>query len=199
VVDAAKRLELVAAEAASCRDCDLWRRGTQTVFGEGPADARVVMVGEQPGDQEDLEGAPFVGPAGRLLDDAMVEAGLERSEVYVTNAVKHFKWEPRGKRRIHQRPNRTEVVACHQWLEQELAIFDPASVVVALGAIAGQALFGPTFRVGESRGAELQLDEHPVVATVHPSSVLRARGTEERASAYAGLVEDLVRVRALAS
>jgi DNA polymerase len=192
-------LAQLAAEAAGCRACDLWKVGTQTVFGRGPARARVVLVGEQPGDEEDKVGEPFVGPAGRLLDDAVEEAGLDRPSLYVTNAVKHFKWEPRGKRRIHQKPNRTEVVACHQWLEQELAVLLATAVVVALGATAGQSLFGPSFRVGTARGAALTLEAHPVVATIHPSAVLRARGSEERATAFAGLVDDLVRARELAA
>jgi uracil-DNA glycosylase len=198
----ANRLDLLLelkSEAAGCRACELWRRGTQTVFGAGPPDARLVLVGEQPGDEEDLSGEPFVGPAGRLLDDALDDAGLTREAVYVTNAVKHFKWEPRGKRRIHQKPNRTEVVACHRWLDAELQVLDPDAVIVALGATAGQALFGPTFRVGKARGTDLLLDEHPVVATIHPSAVLRSRGSEERAEAFAGLVEDLTRARKLAA
>jgi uracil-DNA glycosylase family protein len=190
-------LRSLAVEAADCQACDLWKRGTQTVFGRGPADARLALVGEQPGDEEDLVGEPFVGPAGRLLDDALSDVGLEREAIYVTNAVKHFKWSPRGKRRIHERPNRTEVVACHQWLERELEVLDADAVLVALGAIAGQALFGPKFRVGAARGADLELDGHRVVATIHPSAVLRSRDSEERARAYAGLVEDLRRASSL--
>jgi uracil-DNA glycosylase len=192
-------LRALAAEAAGCQACDLWKRATQTVFGTGPVEARLVLVGEQPGDEEDLAGAPFVGPAGRLLDQALGEVGLEREAIYVTNAVKHFKWSPRGKRRIHERPNRTEVVACHQWLARELEVLDADAVLVALGAIAGQALFGASFRVGAARGADLELDGHRVVATIHPSAVLRARDSDERARAYAGLVEDLRRARSLAA
>ncbi len=189
----------LAAEAQGCRACDLWKRGTQTVFGEGPASARVALVGEQPGDEEDRAGVPFVGPAGRLLDEAVDDAGLDRRKLYVTNAVKHFKWEARGKRRIHDKPNRTEVVACHHWLEQELAVLRRDAVLVALGATAGQSLFGPKFRVGASRGVDLELDGHPVVATIHPSAVLRARSSEEREASYGGLVDDLRRAARLAS
>lgn len=193
------QIQLLASDAEGCRACDLWKVGTQTVFGRGPADARVVLVGEQPGDEEDKVGEPFVGPAGRLLDDAVEDAGIDRSSVYVTNAVKHFKWEARGKRRIHQRPNRTEVVACHQWLEHELAVLPSDAVVVALGATAGQSMFGPKFRVGASRGQPLELDGRAVVATIHPSAVLRARSSEEREAAYQGLVDDLRRARELAA
>jgi uracil-DNA glycosylase len=192
-------IAVLAADAADCRACDLWERGTQTVFGRGPADARVVLVGEQPGDEEDKVGEPFVGPAGRLLDDAVRDAGLDRPSLYVTNAVKHFKWEGRGKRRIHQRPNRTEVVACHQWLERELAVLPPTAVVVALGATAGQSLLGPSFRVGAARGAWLELDGRPLVATIHPSAILRSRSREEREEAYQGLVDDLRRAGELAA
>jgi uracil-DNA glycosylase len=194
-----RSLRALRRDAADCRACELWKRATQTVFGAGPADARLVLVGEQPGDQEDLAGTPFVGPAGRLLDDALHDAGLERDRVYVTNAVKHFKWSPRGKRRIHERPNRTEVVACNQWLTAELAVLPEDAVVVVLGAIAGQALFGPKFRVGEARAGDLELDGRPVVATIHPSAVLRSRDSAERAQAYAGLVEDLRRAGSLAA
>jgi DNA polymerase len=166
------------------------------VFGAGPADAPLVLVGEQPGDEEDLAGTPFVGPAGRLLDDALEAAGLDRSCLYLTNAVKHFKWTPRGKRRIHDKPSRSEVVACHQWLDTELAQVDP-DVVVALGATAGQSLLGPSFRVGASRGRVLDLEGRPLVATLHPSAVLRARDHDERAAAFDGLVGDLARAWAL--
>jgi uracil-DNA glycosylase len=189
-------LRAAARDAAVCRACPLWERATQTVFGEGPPDAPLVLVGEQPGDEEDLAGAPFVGPAGRLLDDALDAAGLERSGLYVTNAVKHFKWKPRGKRRIHDKPNRTEVVACHQWLGAELTAVDP-DVVVALGATAGQALLGPSFRVGASRGVELEVEGRPLVATIHPSAVLRAREHDERVASFDGLVADLARARRL--
>lgn len=192
-------LDALRRAAAGCRGCGLYENATQTVFGDGSPGGRVMFVGEQPGDQEDRKGLPFVGPAGRVLDRALVEAGIERGDVYVTNAVKHFKWEPRGKRRIHQKPNRTEVVACHQWLDGELGVLDDAAVLVALGATAGQALFGPSFRVTKARGEELHLDEHPVVATIHPSAVLRARDSAERADAYEGFVDDLRRARSLAA
>jgi uracil-DNA glycosylase family protein len=191
-------LAVLAAEAQGCRACELWKRGTQTVFGNGPANARVVLIGEQPGDEEDRTGLPFVGPAGRLLDEAVEDAGLDRRRLYVTNAVKHFKWEARGKRRIHDKPNRTEVVACHQWLEQELAALRRDVVLVALGATAGQSLFGPKFRVGAARGSDLELDGRPVVATIHPSAVLRARSSKERTESYSGLVADLRRAAELA-
>jgi DNA polymerase len=192
-------LRTLAEEAAACRACPLWQRATQVVFGEGPADARIIAVGEQPGDQEDLAGHPFVGPAGRVFDDALADAGIDRGSVYVTNAVKHFKWEQRGKRRIHQKPNRTEVVACHQWIDAELAALPPDAVVLALGATAGQSLLGPSFRVGASRGVTLTLGSRPLVATIHPSAVLRSRSGDERAAQFAGLVEDLRRADALAA
>ena len=166
------------------------------VFGDGPRGARILLVGEQPGDEEDRAGLPFVGPAGRLLDGAMEAAEVARPEVYVTNAVKHFKWTARGKRRIHERPNRTEVVACHQWLQAEVELVDP-EVIVALGATAGQSLLGPSFRVGAARGATLHVDGRPVVATIHPSAVLRTRGSAERADAFDGLVDDLRRANGL--
>jgi uracil-DNA glycosylase family protein len=177
------------AAASSCRNCELYRNATQTVFGEGPAHARMVMVGEQPGDQEDRAGAPFVGPAGRLLDRALADAGIDRSAVYVTNAVKHFKFTERGKRRIHQKPNRTEVVACRPWLLGELAAVEP-ELVVCLGAVAAQALLGASFRLTRHRGEVMDLPDSTakVTATVHPSAVLRA---ENRDEAYQALVKDL--------
>jgi uracil-DNA glycosylase family protein len=186
------RLAELASAAASCRDCDLWERATQTVFGTGPAGAALVLIGEQPGDQEDKVGEPFVGPAGRVLDDALAEAGIDRTRVYVTNAVKHFKWQPRGKRRIHQRPNRAEVLACRHWLESELEAIGPDVVLVALGATAGQALFGSSFRVGAARGRELTFEGRRLVATIHPSAILRAED-DDRARLYADLVADLRR------
>jgi DNA polymerase len=155
-----------------------------------------MLVGEQPGDEEDKRGVPFVGPAGRLLDDALAAAAIERSQVYLTNAVKHFKWEPRGKRRLHKTPSRGEVVACHHWLEEELAAVDP-EVIVSLGATAGQSLVGPAFRVGAARGQVLELDGRPLVATVHPSAVLRSRDRAEREAAFDGLVADLRRASEL--
>lgn len=189
-------LDDLSAAAAGCRDCDLWRNATQTVFGAGPATARLFLVGEQPGDQEDRAGEPFVGPAGKLLHRALADAGVPRQEVYLTNAVKHFKWATRGKRRIHEKPSAREMAACAHWLQAELAVVDPA-VVVALGATAGRALLGPGFRVGQARGRTLELDGRPVVATTHPSAVLRARPAEARDAAYQGLVADLERAAQL--
>jgi uracil-DNA glycosylase len=177
--------------SADCRACPLWKDATQTVFGEGPANAAVVLVGEQPGDREDLEGRPFVGPAGRVLDEALEEAGIDRKQVYLTNAVKHFKWKARGKRRIHQKPNAEEVAACRPWLDAELAVVEP-DVLVALGATAAQALLGRAFRVTRQRGVPVDSDLAPnVLATVHPSSILRARDEAERRDAYAAFVADL--------
>jgi DNA polymerase len=190
-------LDRLAADAAGCQACDLYRHATQTVFGRGPGDARVFLVGEQPGDQEDKAGEPFVGPAGRILADAMTEVGLKRDEVYVTNAVKHFKWTAKGKRRIHQKPSAGEVAACHRWLSAELAAVDP-DVIVVLGATAGQALFGSRFRVGAARGQTLEHDGRPVVATIHPSAVLRVQEPADRDDQYAGLVADLRRAAEIA-
>ena len=182
-------------EAAElCHGCDLWRNATQTVFGEGPADAELMFVGEQPGDQEDKLGEPFVGPAGRIFDQALEEVGIDRSRVYVTNAVKHFKWEPRGKRRIHQKPNAAELAACRPWLDAELSVLHPR-VLVCLGATAAQALLGRTFRVTKQRGTPVDSPlADVVVATIHPSAILRAR---DRDAEYAGFVADLDRVVAL--
>jgi DNA polymerase len=193
---AAGELDRLAAEAARCQACDLWRHATQTVSGRGPADARLFLIGEQPGDQEDKTGEPFVGPAGRILDQALADAGVKRDDVYLTNAVKHFKWTARGKRRIHQRPAAGEIAACKQWLSAELATVDPA-VVVALGATAGQALFGSRFRVGTARGQILDLEGRGVIATIHPSAVLRVREPADRDEQYAGLVADLRRAAEL--
>ena len=177
--------------AADCKGCDLYRRATQTVFGEGRADAAVVFVGEQPGDSEDLAGKPFVGPAGRLLDQALEAAGIARDEVYVTNVVKHFKWEPRGKRRIHVKPRISEIRACRPWLETELTLIKPRALV-CLGATAAQALLGSTFKVSTERGKFVDSPLAPLVmATVHPSSVLRAQTDEERHQAMEELVADL--------
>jgi len=179
--------------AAACTACHLHSLGTQTVFGEGRASADVVIVGEQPGDQEDVAGRPFVGPAGRLLDRALEAAGLDRDAVYVTNTVKHFKWQPspNGKRRIHVKPDTREISACKPWLEAELAVLRPR-LVVALGATAAQALLGKTFRVTQSRGVVLPLPpSSSIVATVHPSSILRAPGAENRAVEFDKLVADL--------
>jgi DNA polymerase len=184
-------LPKLRAEAAGCRACDLWERGTQTVFGEGRRTARILLVGEQPGDREDLEGRPFVGPAGLLLDRALEEAGIARADAYVTNAVKHFKWEPRGKKRIHQKPNAVEIAACRPWLEAELAVVKP-QVLVCLGATAAQALLGKSFRVTKSRGVFVASPLAPrVLATVHPSSILRAPDEEARYREYAAFVRDL--------
>jgi len=186
-------LDELRARAADCQACDLWKTGTQTVFGEGPPTAEVMMVGEQPGDREDIEGHPFVGPAGRVLDMALERAGIDRDRVYVTNVVKHFKWRPRGKRRIHQKPNLEEVNACRPWLEGELAAVRPR-VLVCLGAVAAQALLGRDFRVSRQRGewVDSPLGER-VTATVHPSSILRG-DPEDREAAMAGLVADLKKV-----
>src|ERR687885_3014818 len=177
--------------SAGCRGCDLWERATQTVFGEGVPDADVMFVGEQPGDREDVEGRPFVGPAGRLLDRALEEAGIDRTSVYVTNAVKHFKWVARGKRRIHQKPNWSEIAACRPWLDAELEVVEPR-VLVCLGATAAQALLGRDFRVSRQRGelVESPLAPH-VLATVHPSSILRQRDEASRHAEMAAFVEDL--------
>jgi DNA polymerase len=181
-------------EAAKlCHGCDLWRNATQTVFGEGSKNAEVLFVGEQPGDQEDKEGLPFVGPAGRMLDKALEEVGIDRSQVYVTNAVKHFKWQPRGKRRIHQKPNWTEMTACRPWLEAEIEAVEPR-VIVALGATAAQTLLGRQFRVTKQRGELIDSPYGNVVATIHPSAILRA---ENREAEYAGFVADLKKVATL--
>ena len=186
-----RRLTRVRDEAAGCRRCDLWKRATQTVFGEGPSDARLMLVGEQPGDQEDLAGEPFVGPAGQLLRDALVEAGLDPATVYLTNAVKHFKWQPRGKRRIHEKPNREEVLACRMWLSDEIAAVRPL-LIVALGATAAGTLLGPTVRVTRDRGKFFQSTLAPHVSlTVHPSSILRASDSAARREARQLFVNDL--------
>jgi DNA polymerase len=177
--------------AAHCKACDLWEKGTQTVFGEGGRRARVMFVGEQPGNEEDLTGKPFVGPAGRLFDNALEDAGIDRKQTYVTNVVKHFKWEPRGKRRIHKKPNSTQIAACRPWLEAELALIKP-DVIVALGATAAQSLIGPQFRVTKQRGEFLESNLAPyVMATVHPSSILRAPDDETRQLEYRRFVDDL--------
>lgn len=186
-------LPKLRAAAEHCRGCDLWRDATQTVFGEGRGTARVMIVGEQPGDQEDREGRPFVGPSGRLLDAALEEAGIDRGEVYVTNAVKHFKWErgEKSTRRIHKKPNDAELRACRPWLDAELAVVKPR-VIVCLGATAAQSLLGKAFRVTKDRGRPIRSEIAPAIfATVHPSSVLRARTDAERATARAAFVADL--------
>jgi len=183
--------------AAGCRACPLWERGTQTVFGEGHARSPAMFVGEQPGDREDLEGRPFVGPAGRLLDDALARAGIDRDAAYVTNAVKHFKWEPRGKRRIHAKPSWSELAACRPWLEAELAVVQPR-VLVCLGATAAQSLLGKQFRVTQHRGEWVESDlAERVTATIHPSAILRAG--DRREAELDAFVEDLRLVASILS
>jgi uracil-DNA glycosylase family protein len=188
----------LADSAASCTRCDLYKRATATVFGEGRKTAAMALVGEQPGDQEDKQGHPFVGPAGRILDRALDEAGIGRADIYLTNAVKHFKWTERGKRRIHQRPNGSEIKACGYWLDAELGVVRPR-LVVLLGAVAGEAVFGSRFRVGDHKGkveeAEFGQWRGLVVSTIHPSAVLRGDDPEARERSYAGLVADLVTAR----
>jgi len=182
------------AAAAECKACDLWKRATQTVFGEGARRAAAMLVGEQPGNEEDLSGRPFVGPAGRLLDQALDEAGIERSRTYVTNVVKHFKWEPRGKRRIHAKPDALEIFACLPWLEAELAVVRP-QLVVCLGATAAQAFLGKKFKVTRERGKILTSPLAPrVLATVHPSSILRAPDDETRRLEMRRFIDDLKKV-----
>ena len=177
--------------AVGCQACDLWEKGTQTVFGEGTRAAEVMLVGEQPGDQEDRQGRPFVGPAGRVLDEALEEAGIDRARVYVTNAVKHFKWTARGKRRIHQKPNAEETAACRPWLDAELRAVKP-KMLICLGATAAQALLGRQFRVTRDRGRLVDSPLAPMVmATVHPSSILRAADDETRGVEMKRFVEDL--------
>ncbi|PYJ29496.1 MAG: uracil-DNA glycosylase [Verrucomicrobia bacterium] len=184
-------LSAVREAANDCEACHLYRRATQTVFGEGPKSATMMLVGEQPGDYEDVAGKPFVGPAGKIMDQALEEAGIDRSQVYVTNAVKHFKWEPRGKRRIHQKPNSREIAACRPWLEAELRIVKP-KLVVAMGATAAQTIFDPTFRVTRERGKVLSSKLAPrVLATVHPSSLLRQPDEASRQREYKHFVNDL--------
>lgn len=186
--------------ARGCKACDLYIRGTQTVFGEGPRRADVMLVGEQPGDAEDLAGHPFVGPAGQLLDRALEDAGIERSTVYITNVVKHFKWEPRGKRRIHAKPNAAEIGACRPWLETEIRLVRPRALV-CLGATAAQALLGRGFKVTQQRGIFVESSLAPLVtATVHPSSILRAPDADARRAETQAFVADLKKVaRKLAS
>lgn len=182
--------------AAGCRACDLWERGTQTVFGEGATHADVMLVGEQPGNDEDLAGEPFVGPAGKLLDAALEQAGIDRVAAYVTNVVKHFKWEPRGKRRIHSKPNAAEIKACYPWLLAEIHAVKP-KVLVCLGATAAQALLGKNFRVSVDRGKFVPSPLAPhVMATVHPSSILRAQGDDTRHREMDLFVRDLAKVAA---
>jgi uracil-DNA glycosylase family protein len=188
-----KTLPELKEAAADCRACDLWKDATQTVFGEGQPGARVIMVGEQPGDREDIEGKPFVGPAGRVLDEALAEAGIERTTVYITNTVKHFKWKPQGKRRLHQKPNAAEISACRPWLDSEISVIAP-ELLVCLGATAAQALLGPAFRVTRQRGEFIQPPGLPLtMATVHPSSILRAPDEESRQLEMQAFIRDLRR------
>jgi uracil-DNA glycosylase family protein len=190
-VPARLSLKALREAAAGCRACPLWRTGTQTVFGEGGKAARLLLVGEQPGDREDEIGRPFVGPAGRLLDEALAEAGIDRDDAYLTNVVKHFKWQARGKRRIHQKPNATEIAACRPWVEAELTVVSPR-VLVCLGATAAQALLGRSVRVTRDRGRPLESTYAPVAfATVHPSSILRAPDDESRRRERRLFVDDL--------
>ncbi|MBV8980131.1 MAG: UdgX family uracil-DNA binding protein [Acidimicrobiia bacterium] len=190
-VPAERDLDTLRAAAAGCQACDLWKTGTQTVFGEGTRKADVALVGEQPGDQEDKEGRPFVGPAGRVLDEALEAAGIDRTKVYVTNTVKHFKWTAQGKRRIHKKPNATEIGACRPWLSAELESVKPR-MLICLGATAAQALLGRNFRVTQDRGRLVESPLAPMVmATVHPSSILRARDDETRRVEMKRFVEDL--------
>lgn len=189
-------LPALRAAAAGCKACHLWKLGTQTVFGEGTATARVMLVGEQPGDKEDLQGRPFVGPAGAVLDKALAAAGIDRKDVYVTNIVKHFKWEPRGKRRLHKKPNALEISACRPWLEGEINAVK-SEVVVLLGATAAQGMLGNQFRVTKQRGQWVQSNIAPLVmATVHPSSILRAPDDDSRHEEMRKFVADLKKVAA---
>ena len=186
-----RKLAALRKKATGCQRCDLWKRGTQTVFGEGPSGARVMLVGEQPGDQEDLAGEPFVGPAGQLLREALIEAGLDPEEVYLTNAVKHFKWQPRGKRRIHERPNREEILACRMWLTEEIATVKP-QLIIALGATAAGTLLGSVAKVTRDRGRFFDSTLAPLVTlTVHPSSILRGPDSAARRLARDQFVADL--------
>ena len=181
--------------AAGCTGCDLYKHATQTVFGEGAGRASIILVGEQPGDQEDLAGRPFVGPAGKILDKALAEAGIVRRDLYVTNAVKHFKWEPQGKRRKHKKPSATEIAACRPWLEAEIEVVKPR-VIVCLGVTAAQAVFGKAIRLNEMRGRSWNTSIAPIVfVTVHPSAVLRHPDAVERDREYGGFVEDLRSIR----
>lgn len=189
-----RTLPSLASAAERCQGCELFKNATQTVFGAGAATARMVLIGEAPGDREDLEGAPFVGPAGRLLDELLAAAGIARDDVYVTNAVKHFKWEPRGKRRLHKKPSARELKACRPWLEAELAVIGPEAVV-CLGATAAQAIFGRTFRITTQRGEILSSDwSLRTLATWHPSAILRAPDDATRRSMQREARDDLARI-----
>jgi uracil-DNA glycosylase len=194
MVPARPTLRSLAEAAGQCRACELWERATQTVFGEGSPRAEVMMVGEQPGDHEDLEGHPFVGPAGRVLDQALDEAGIDRADVYLTNVVKHFNWEPRGKRRIHKKPGAEHIRACRPWLEMEIRVVKP-KILVCLGAVAAQAIIGRDFRLTRHRGEFFEGELGPTItATVHPSSILRAPDDKARREALAAFVTDLRKV-----
>ena len=189
-----KSLKAFRDAAADCQACDLWKHGTQTVFGEGSRRAEILFVGEQPGNEEDLTGHPFVGPAGRLFDDALDAAGIDRAQTYVTNVVKHFKWEPRGKRRIHKKPNSSEIAACRPWLEAEIRLIKP-TIIVCLGATAAQSLLGAQFRVSKQRGQFIESTLAPyILATVHPSSILRAPDDETRRLQKRQFIDDLKNV-----
>ena len=195
LIPARPTLPKLQAAAAHCEACDLWKTGTQTVFGQGKRSSIVMFVGEQPGNYEDLEGRPFVGPAGKLLDKALAEAGIERAKVYVTNVVKHFKWEPRGKRRIHKKPNAVEINACRPWLDAEIHVIQPRAIV-CLGSTAAHALIGPKFRVSLQRATFVPSALAPfVTATVHPSSILRAPTDEARRQETERFIEDLKKIR----
>jgi DNA polymerase len=184
-------LKILREEASRCRACHLWKNATQTVFGEGPQHAQIMLVGEQPGDKEDIAGKPFVGPAGQILDRALEEAGIDRKKVYVTNAVKHFKFVPRGKIRLHQKPNTSEIRACRQWYERELASIKPA-LVLAMGATAAQCVFGKTTPINKNRGRAIDLDEGiKAMVTVHPSYLLRLPDADAKAREYQRFVDDL--------
>lgn len=194
-----KSLKAFREAAADCKGCELWERGTQTVFGEGARHAEVMFVGEQPGNEEDLTGHPFVGPAGRLFNDALEEAGIDRRRTYVTNVVKHFKWEPRGKRRIHKKPNAREISACRPWLEAEINLVKP-NVIVCLGATAAQALLGPKFKVSKQRGQFIESTLAPyIMTTVHPSSILRTPDDETRRVEMRRFINDLKRLAGVLS
>jgi uracil-DNA glycosylase len=184
-------LKILREEASRCRACHLWKNATQTVFGEGPQHAQIMLVGEQPGDKEDIAGKPFVGPAGQILDRALEEAGIDRKKVYVTNAVKHFKFVPRGKIRLHQKPNTSEIRACRQWYERELASIKPA-LVLAMGATAAQCVFGKTTPINKNRGRAIDVDEGiKAMVTVHPSYLLRLPDADAKAREYQRFVDDL--------
>jgi DNA polymerase len=189
-----RTLSAIREAAATCHACDLYKNATQTVFGEGAEHAQVMFVGEQPGDREDIEGKPFVGPAGRVLDEALEEAGIDRGQVYITNVVKHFKWKPQGKRRLHQKPNAAEINACRPWLDAEIAVVQP-QILTLLGATAAQALLGRDFRVSVQRGQFIERPGLPLMmATVHPSSILRAIDDESRELEMRAFVQDLRRL-----